>query len=99
VTELSNETAHALMHIGWVPDHSGSGYHAQMAVLVKPNGRFGRAYMMVIKPIPARVRLPAAPAIDRTPLAGQESLRRSSWNTSKSPGEGGAWPVPDCSRS
>jgi hypothetical protein len=38
------------MHIGWVPDDPGSGYHAQMAVLVKPNGRLGRAYMTAIKP-------------------------------------------------
>ena len=29
---------------------SGSGYHGQMAVLVKPNGRFGRAYMAAIRP-------------------------------------------------
>jgi hypothetical protein len=50
VTELSNVTVHAVMHIGWVPDASGSGYHAQMAVLVKPNGRFGNAYMAAIKP-------------------------------------------------
>jgi Protein of unknown function (DUF2867) len=50
LAELSNETVHALMHIGWVPDDSGSGYHAQMAVLVKPNGRLGKAYMAAIKP-------------------------------------------------
>jgi hypothetical protein len=50
VAEMSNKTVHAVMHIGWVPDDSGSGYHAQMAVLVKPNGRRGRAYMAAIKP-------------------------------------------------
>jgi hypothetical protein len=50
VAELSNKTVHALMHIGWVPDDSGPGYHAQMAVLVKPNGWFGKAYMAAIKP-------------------------------------------------
>ena len=50
VAEISNKTVHALMHIGWVPDDSGSGYHAQMAVLVKPNGRLGRAYMTAILP-------------------------------------------------
>jgi hypothetical protein len=50
VAELSNKTVHAVMHIGWVPDDSGSGYHAQMAVLVKPNGWFGKAYMAAIKP-------------------------------------------------
>jgi len=50
VAELSNKTVHAVMHIGWVPDDSGHGYHAQMAVLVKPNGRFGKAYMAAITP-------------------------------------------------
>jgi hypothetical protein len=50
VAEMSNRTVHGVMHIGWVPDDSGSGYHAQMAVLVKPNGRFGKAYMAAIKP-------------------------------------------------
>jgi uncharacterized protein DUF2867 len=50
VAELSNKTVHALMHIGWVPDDSGRGYHAQMAVLAKPNGRLGKAYMAAIKP-------------------------------------------------
>jgi hypothetical protein len=50
LAELSNKTVHALLHIGWVPDDSGPGYHAQMAVLVKPNGRLGKAYMAAIKP-------------------------------------------------
>src|SRR5918995_1000847 len=50
VAELSNNTVHSLMHIGWVPDDSGGGYHAQMAVLVKPNGRLGKAYMAAIRP-------------------------------------------------
>jgi hypothetical protein len=50
LAELSNKTVHALLHIGWVPDYSGPGYHAQMAVLVKPNGRLGKAYMAAIKP-------------------------------------------------
>jgi hypothetical protein len=46
--ELSNKTVHSVMHIGWVQDDSGSGYHAQMAVLVKPNGWFGKSYMSSI---------------------------------------------------
>jgi hypothetical protein len=50
VAEISNETVHGLLHIGWVPDDSGSGYHAQMAVLVKPNGWLGMAYMAAILP-------------------------------------------------
>ena len=36
------------MHIGWVP--VGDGYRGQMAVLVKPNGRLGSAYMLAIAP-------------------------------------------------
>lgn len=50
VTEFANGTVHSLMHIGWVRDDSGEGYHGQMAVLVKPNGVRGRAYMAAIKP-------------------------------------------------
>ena len=47
--ELANRTVHGVMHIGWVPDGSG-GYRGQMAVLVKPNGLFGKAYMAAIAP-------------------------------------------------
>ena len=47
--ELANETMHGVMHLGWVPDGNG-GYRGQMAVLVKPNGLFGKAYMAAIKP-------------------------------------------------
>ncbi|MFE9934592.1 DUF2867 domain-containing protein [Streptomyces sp. NPDC005533] len=49
VAEMANRTVHGLMHIGWVPDGTG-GYRGQMAVLVKPNGRFGALYMAAIKP-------------------------------------------------
>jgi hypothetical protein len=48
-TEMANSTVHSVMHIGWVPDGTG-GYRGQMAVLVKPNGLFGAAYMAAIKP-------------------------------------------------
>ncbi len=47
--EIANRTVHAVMHIGWVPDARG-GYRGQMAVLVKPNGFFGTAYMAAIRP-------------------------------------------------
>lgn len=47
--ELANRTVHAVLHLGWVPDESGA-YHGQLAVLVKPNGLFGKAYMAAIKP-------------------------------------------------
>jgi hypothetical protein len=47
--EIANRTMHGVMHVGWVPDGNG-GYHGQMAVLVKPNGLFGNAYMAAIRP-------------------------------------------------
>jgi Protein of unknown function (DUF2867) len=47
--EMANRTVHSIMHLGWVPDGTG-GYRGQMAVLVKPNGWFGAAYMAAIKP-------------------------------------------------
>ena len=48
-TELANRTVHSVMHIGWVPDGAG-GFRGQMAVLVKPNGWLGAAYMAAIRP-------------------------------------------------
>jgi hypothetical protein len=56
--EMANRTVHAVMHIGWVPDESG-GYRGQMAVLVKPNGLFGAAYMAAIKPFRYLIVYPA----------------------------------------
>jgi hypothetical protein len=56
--EMANRTVHAAMHIGWVPDGSG-GYHGQMAVLVKPNGPLGAAYMAAIKPFRHLIVYPA----------------------------------------
>jgi hypothetical protein len=47
--EIANRTMHGVMHLGWVPDEHG-GYRGQMAVLVKPNGLIGKAYMAAIKP-------------------------------------------------
>jgi Protein of unknown function (DUF2867) len=47
--EIANETMHGVLHLGWVPDGNG-GYRGQMAVLVKPNGHRGRAYMAAIAP-------------------------------------------------
>ncbi|MEA2125706.1 MAG: hypothetical protein QOI80_2488 [Solirubrobacteraceae bacterium] len=47
--EIANQTMHGVIHLGWVPDGTG-GYHGQMAVLVKPNGLLGKAYMAAIKP-------------------------------------------------
>jgi len=47
--ETANRTMHGVLHLGWVPDGAG-GYRGQMAVLVKPNGLLGTAYMAAIKP-------------------------------------------------
>jgi Protein of unknown function (DUF2867) len=47
--EIANRTVHGVMHIGWVPDDAG-GFRGQMAVLVKPNGLLGTAYMAAITP-------------------------------------------------
>ena len=56
--EMANRTVHSVMHIGWVPDGTG-GHRGQMAVLVKPNGLFGAAYMAAIKPFRHLVVYPA----------------------------------------
>ncbi|MEV3922692.1 DUF2867 domain-containing protein [Actinomadura coerulea] len=47
--ETANRTMHGVVHISWVPDGSG-GHRARMAVLVKPNGLLGKAYMAAILP-------------------------------------------------
>jgi hypothetical protein len=50
-TELANRTVHGVMHLGWVPDADRPGvYRGQMAVLIKPNGLLGEAYMAAIRP-------------------------------------------------
>jgi hypothetical protein len=47
--EIANQTVHGVMHVGWVPDGTG-GYRGQMAVLVRPNGVLGVAYLAAIAP-------------------------------------------------
>jgi len=47
--EISNRTVHGVLHLGWVEDGAG-GHRGQMAVLVKPNGLLGTAYMAAIRP-------------------------------------------------
>src|SRR5438445_6621016 len=47
--EAATRTIHGIIHIGRVPDQTG-GFRAQMAVLVKPNGPLGAAYMAAIRP-------------------------------------------------
>jgi hypothetical protein len=47
--EIANETMHGVMHIGGIEEEDGF-FRAQMAVLVKTNGRFGDIYMAAIRP-------------------------------------------------
>jgi hypothetical protein len=56
--ETANRTMHGVLHVGWVPDGTG-GYHGQMAVLVKPNGLLGNAYMAAIRPFRHVIVYPA----------------------------------------
>jgi hypothetical protein len=63
--EIVNRTVHGVLHIGWVPDGEG-GYRGQMAVLVKPDGCFGAAYMAAIAPFRHLIVYPVLiPAIGR----------------------------------
>jgi len=55
--ESANRTVHAVLHMSWVQDETG--YHGQMAVLVKPNGLIGKAYMAAIAPLRHLVVFPA----------------------------------------
>jgi hypothetical protein len=56
--EIANQTVHGVIHLGWVPDGTG-GYRGQMAILVKPNGRRGTAYMAAIAPFRHLIVYPA----------------------------------------
>ena len=56
--EIANRTMHGVLHLGWVPDGRGA-FHGQMAVLVKPNGLLGTAYMAAIRPCRHLVVYPA----------------------------------------
>jgi hypothetical protein len=56
--ELANKTVHTVMHLGWIQGASGD-YELRMAVLVKPNGWFGRLYMAAIAPFRYLIVYPA----------------------------------------
>ncbi|MEO6473215.1 MAG: DUF2867 domain-containing protein [Aeromicrobium sp.] len=56
--EISNQTVHGVMHMGWV-DKGHGRYQGQMAVYVKPRGPLGKAYMAAIKPFRYWVVYPA----------------------------------------
>ena len=71
--EVSNKTVHGVMHLGWVPSAGEDDrYSGQMAVYVKPRGRFGTAYMAFIKPFRYWVVYPALMRqIERRVVSGQ----------------------------
>jgi hypothetical protein len=56
--ELANKTIHGVLHLGWLPDETGT-YRGQMAVLVKPNGLLGETYMAAIRPFRHRIVYPS----------------------------------------
>jgi hypothetical protein len=56
--EISNPTVHGVLHLGWIA-RGGGRYQGQMAVLVKPRGRFGQLYMTSIAPFRHLIVYPA----------------------------------------
>jgi hypothetical protein len=56
--EISNRTVHGVAHLAWV-DRGDGHQQGQMAVYVKPRGRFGEAYMAFIKPFRYWIVYPA----------------------------------------
>jgi Protein of unknown function (DUF2867) len=56
--EMSNQTVHAVMHLGWA-DQGDGRCQGQMAVYVKPRGQFGKGYMALIKPFRYWIVYPA----------------------------------------
>jgi hypothetical protein len=65
--ELSNRTVHGVLHLAWVdtlpaePAGAGreNGYRGHLAVYVKPRGRLGEAYLLLIEPFRLFVVYPA----------------------------------------
>jgi hypothetical protein len=80
--EIANRTMHGVMHLSWVADGAG-GYRGQMAVLVKPNGLLGFAYMAAIRPsrhlivYPAMMRQVEREAAARSDRLGLPPIRAS----------------------
>lgn len=57
--EIANAAMHGVLHLG-LADDGGGGRRVQMAVLVKPNGLFGNAYMAAIRPFRHLLVYPSA---------------------------------------
>jgi hypothetical protein len=74
--ETANRTMHGVLHLGWAPDEAGA-CHGFMAVYVKPNGLFGRAYMAAIRPFRYLVVYPRLmKAVERAWREGSASIVR-----------------------
>ena len=58
LSEIANATVHALMHLGRVSNADGT-WSPEMAVYVKPKGRFGGFYMKLIGPFRHAIVYPA----------------------------------------
>lgn len=56
--EIGNQTMFGVAHFAWAERADGR-YQGQMAIYVKPRGRFGQAYMAAIKPFRYLVVYPA----------------------------------------
>jgi hypothetical protein len=56
--EAANRTVHAVLHLGRVADDSG-WFRARLAILVRPNGVLGSAYLAAIRPLRHHVVYPS----------------------------------------
>lgn len=84
--EIANRTVHGVLHLGWVPDRA-DGYRGQMAVLVKPNGLLGTAYMAAIRPFRHLIVYPAM-------------IRQleHAWQAASDPADSASRAIPDAGR-
>jgi len=48
--EIANRTVHGVLHVGWVCEGGTKNCRGQLAVLVRPNGALGIAYLAAIAP-------------------------------------------------
>ena len=58
LTELSIDSVHALMHLGWVRK-SGNYFTARLAVYAKPRGVLGNCYLKLIMPFRRAIIYPS----------------------------------------
>ena len=56
--EISNATVHGVVHLAWV-EQGGGRYRGQMGVYVKPRGKLGEIYLMLIQPFRHLIVYPA----------------------------------------